>query len=494
MTGLMEQFRRAALAGYGSDFTDGQLLERFLAPEAAEAAGCGVREAAFTSLVRRHGPMVLGVCRRVLNNPHDADDAFQATFLVLVRKAAALLPRDTVGNWLYGVAYHTALKARARGARRRFKEAQVRYMPKRDAPHQDNERDWQPLLDQELSRLPDKYREPVVLCELEGKTRKEAARQLGLPEGTLSGRLTTARRMLAQRLARRGVALSAGALAATLSQQAATASVPTSLMVPTVKAAALLAAGETTAGIVSANVAALTEGMVKGMLMSKLKITAAILVVAGLVGAGGTAMHRSSAATAAEAPLVLAANAADALLDDETGEQETAAQTQRGQRKGPPIASGKLQDVDAGKHTITISSVRRGEAPIDKIYAVAKDAKVQRDGRDVRFADLKKGGQARLELSADQKTAVSVSVTSPAISAPLKSVDAAKNSITITIGTRATKQDKTLTVAKDAKITVDGKDARLADLKEGAVLSLVVDEGNTVLQVKTGTATRRKRP
>ena len=151
-------------------------------------------EAAFEALVRRHGPMVLGVCRRVLRNHHDAEDAFQATFLVLVRKAASIVPREMVANWLYGVAYRTALKARSMIARQRVRERQVTEMPEPEAAEPDDcWRDLQPLLDQELSRLPDKYRVPIVLCDLEGKTGKEAARQLGWPEGTVASRLARGR-------------------------------------------------------------------------------------------------------------------------------------------------------------------------------------------------------------------------------------------------------------------------------------------------------------
>src|SRR5262249_42961899 len=157
------QLRRAALLRDGGGMTDGQLLECFLTRR---------DEAAFAALVRRHGPMVLGVCRRMLHNPHDAEDAFQATFPVLGRKAATIARRELLGNWLYGVAYRTALDARAAAARRRVREKQVSEMPEPEASaSEDVWRDLRPLLDEELSRLPDKYRVPVVLCDLEGRTR-----------------------------------------------------------------------------------------------------------------------------------------------------------------------------------------------------------------------------------------------------------------------------------------------------------------------------------
>src|SRR5437879_10110341 len=190
---LLHHIRGLAVTQEAAGLADSILLERFLTRR---------DEAAFEALVRRHGPMVLGVCRRVLSNPHDAEDAFQATFLVFVRKAASIAKRELLGNWLYGVAYHTARAARSAAARRRAKEAKA--MP-RQQPKEDNVwQELQPLLDQELSRLPEKYRVPIVLCDLEEKSRADVARQLGLPEGTLSSRLARGRALLAKRLTRRG--------------------------------------------------------------------------------------------------------------------------------------------------------------------------------------------------------------------------------------------------------------------------------------------------
>src|SRR5437667_7957237 len=158
--------------------------------------------------------MVWGVCHRVLQSQHDAEDAFQATFLVLLRKATTILPREMVGNWLYGVAHQTALKARATRAKLRAREKQVMEMPQPAAPEQQLWNDLQPILDEEMSRLPDKYRAVLVLCELQGKTGREAARQLGVPEGTVASRRARARTLLARRLARRGLAVSGDTLAA----------------------------------------------------------------------------------------------------------------------------------------------------------------------------------------------------------------------------------------------------------------------------------------
>jgi RNA polymerase sigma factor (sigma-70 family) len=275
------------LCAHGSEGrTDGQLLERFLFDQ---------DEAAFAALVRRHGSMVLGVCRRILGNDADSEDAFQATFLVLVRKATSLASRSILGDWLHGVARHTALKTKAAATHRQAKE---QAMARPDATAEEIRNDWLPLLDEELARLPEKYRLPIVLCDLEGKTRREAAEQLGWPEGTVAGRLARARTMLAKRLARHGLVLSGGALAVAISQNAASACVPSSLLVSTVKAAIFFAAGQAAAtGLISANVAALTEGVLKAMLLTKIKAGALVLLMLGMVAftCGMLAIGRTSA-------------------------------------------------------------------------------------------------------------------------------------------------------------------------------------------------------
>jgi RNA polymerase sigma factor (sigma-70 family) len=279
MSGVIQRLRRAVLLPDGAGLTDGQLLADYISRR---------DEAAFAALVQLHGPMVWGVCRRILGSYHDAEDAFQATFLVLVRKAASIASRELLANWLYGVAHQTALKARATAARRKQRERQVTEMPEPAVAEQDLWPDLQPLLDEELSRLPDRYRSVIVLCDLEGKTRKEAARQLGCPEGTVGGRLARARVMLAKRLTQRGVALSGGVLAAVLSQRAASG-VPTSVLSSTIKAASSLAAGPAAAGVISVKVAVLTEGVLKAMFVTKLKTATAVLLTVALVGIGGGA-------------------------------------------------------------------------------------------------------------------------------------------------------------------------------------------------------------
>jgi RNA polymerase sigma factor (sigma-70 family) len=286
---VVDNLRQALNPFEGNGLPDGQLLERFLASR---------DEAAFAALVQRHGPMVLSVCRRVLGNPHDSEDAFQATFLVLAQKARSVVKHEAVGSWLYTVAYRTAQEARTANARRRQKERQVQDMPHPQAVLREPQ-DWQPLLDHELSRLPEKYRTPIVLCDLEGRARKEVARQLGVPEGTLSSRLAAARRKLAQRLAQHGLTLSGGALAAALAESAASAHVPTLLVWSTAKAATLVAAGQLAA--VSAPAAVLTRGVLKAMFMAKLKPAVGAMMMMAALGIGGLAYHAGYGPTAVQA-------------------------------------------------------------------------------------------------------------------------------------------------------------------------------------------------
>jgi RNA polymerase sigma factor (sigma-70 family) len=290
MNSVIRQLRRAVLRQDAAGRTDGQLLASFIDQK---------DEAAFEALVRRHGPMVFGVCRRVLRNHHDAEDAFQATFLVLSRKASSVRPRERVANWLHGVALRTARKAKAMATKRQGREKQVTEMPEPETAQQDQWRDLQPLLDQELNGLPANYRLPILLCDLEGKTIREAAQQLGWPQGTLAGRLARGRKLLAKRLASRGVVLSAGSLAAVVSQNAASAAVPTSLVSSTVKGASIVAAGQmAVAGVVPVKVAALMEGVMKAMLITKLKTATVALLVVAAVATGGGLLSRTTTAAA----------------------------------------------------------------------------------------------------------------------------------------------------------------------------------------------------
>jgi RNA polymerase sigma factor (sigma-70 family) len=231
----------------------------------------------------------------VLRHTQDAEDAFQATFLVLARKAGSLCSRELLGNWLYGVAHRTAMKARVMNARRRIKE---RRAGERARPTDDKSDGLLAELDAALARLPDKYRVPVVLCELEGRSRKEVAQRLGLPEGTLSWRLAHAKKLLAARLS--------AAVAAVFTGSTLRACVPPSLLSSTARAAVQVAAGRgLSAGVVSTTAITLSEGVIKAMFFSKLKalcvLVLAVLVSAGAAGLGYRAVAADGQPQAARA-------------------------------------------------------------------------------------------------------------------------------------------------------------------------------------------------
>jgi RNA polymerase sigma factor (sigma-70 family) len=271
---VIRHLRESVLRDAGTELTDGQLLETFLADQ---------KPSGLELLVQRHAPMVWAVCRRILLNHHDAEDAFQATFLVLVRRARAIQPREMVASWLYGVARQTALKARAMTARRLGREKLLATLPEPPVPEV-RRSELLSRLDDILSGLPERYRTAIVLCDLEGRTRKEAARQLSVPEGTVAARLARGRRMLSRRLARQFAPVTAGAVAALLAEQAGRANVPTSLLHVTLRTALAVAAGHP-AVHVSLGVAALTEGVLFAMTLTKVKTTVLLLFVC-LLGAG----------------------------------------------------------------------------------------------------------------------------------------------------------------------------------------------------------------
>jgi RNA polymerase sigma factor (sigma-70 family) len=278
---VLRHLRTLYQCGVTAQLSDEELLELFLAQRDHAA------QEAFAAIVHRHGPMVLGVCLRVLGNAHDAEDAFQATFLVLARKAAAVIRRERVANWLYGVACRTAKEARGRAARRRAREERVSLLPPNEADG-DSAEELRRIVDEELAKLPARYRAPVVLCELEGLSRRDAARQLDIPEGTLSSRLARAKSQLRDRLARRGLSVPVVALAAVLGRQANAAGLSDLLIDSTASAAMRVAVGSSTAAVVSASVASLTEGVLKAMLLAKLKgvvlgTGTLVLVVSGAV-------------------------------------------------------------------------------------------------------------------------------------------------------------------------------------------------------------------
>ncbi|MBY0527873.1 MAG: sigma-70 family RNA polymerase sigma factor [Gemmataceae bacterium] len=267
-------------------------------------------EGAFAALVERHGPLVLGTCWRVLGDAHAAEDTFQATFLVLARKAAGIRQRESIGGWLYRVAYRLALAAKGDLARRQRTEREAAPMPSTPPA---SSIELAPLLDEEVNRLPEKYRLPVVLCYLQGRTSAEAAQELGWPHGTVMGRLARARDLLRRRLTARGLAL-AGATVESLLGQTAEAAVPLKLREAAIRSALAFAAGPIAGQTTGPALAA--AALIRTMGVSKMKAISAAIVVVGAISLGTAGVlhqafaERSSAPADAPAPAVAAAEPA----------------------------------------------------------------------------------------------------------------------------------------------------------------------------------------
>jgi RNA polymerase sigma factor (sigma-70 family) len=293
MNGLLRYVKRLSMAGDRASVTDGDLLKRFLATQ---------DEDAFEALVRRHGPAVLAICRQVLGNAHDAEDAFQATFLVLLHKARTLSNPEVVGSWLCGTAYFTAKNARVGIARRRKHEERATNM----APSITTERtltatELQPILE-ELARLPEKLRESLMLCDLNGASRTQAARLLNCPEGTLSSRLARGRAMLRNRLTKRGFQLSLSLLAASSTRETLRASLPPSLVASTMRTLGAWLAGDVAlTAKIAGNAMALTNTVLYGLAANKLHTVFVWLVGLATLGGTGVMVQQSLFATNASA-------------------------------------------------------------------------------------------------------------------------------------------------------------------------------------------------
>jgi RNA polymerase sigma factor (sigma-70 family) len=329
----LRHIRRLIRLPPATDLADGALLARFVAQR---------DEAAFAELVQRYGPLVLGLCRRVLCDADDADDAFQATFMVLARQAAVIRKQGSVGSWLYGVAYRVAMKMKISAARRRAggTDRMASRLPTTgsgtdlgqlpDPSSRQNDpgeaaarRELRQALDEEILRLPAKYRQPLVLCDLQGLHHEEAARQLGCPSGSISRYLTRARELLQERLTHRGLALSGGLVAAVLAEDTALSA---KLAETTVQAAVQFKAGSAAAGISPA--AVIAAGVVKTMKLTRLTLVASLLLTLGAIGTGAGLWAYQTLAGAAEK--------AAAPIDVARAEPERAPQEEAG-KKEPPV-------------------------------------------------------------------------------------------------------------------------------------------------------------
>lgn len=296
---IAQDFLAHIAAGRLGALSDAQLLGRYVSRR---------EEAAFRAIVHRHGPMVWGVCRRALRDHHDAEDAFQATFLILARKASSVRPAEMLPNWLHGVARRAAARVGVVASRRDGREKPLPDLP--DPVANPLDIDLPALLDRELGRLPEKYRAPVILCDLEGKTHREAAEQLGWPIGTVSGRLSRARVLLARRMTKHGYGASTGAAVLLLSQ----ATAPAASAIPRVAAASSL----------PAEIISLAQGVMKAMLMSKLKAASVALAAIAALGAsivGASTPGRPASAAilpwGAAGPAAIGAAQAAALREEE---------------------------------------------------------------------------------------------------------------------------------------------------------------------------------
>ncbi len=394
---LLGHIRRLAARPADDPTTDAALLDRWVHRR---------DEDAFAALVARHGPVVLRVCRRVLADSHAAEDALQATFLVLARRAASVRPRGAVAAWLFGVARRVALKARTAEARRRARLAGAAGnsppRPPEDPLDRLSARELLALLDEEVARLPERYRLPVVVCCLEGRSVEEAARLLGWTDGSVKGRLERGRRRLRERLARRGVDLAAVLLAGGLAAEGTAAGLPAAFVAATARAAAAFAAGQATAD--AAVPAALARDVLRGSAASPLRAVAGLLAALGVAaGASALAPNGSQPADAlrarAAAPEAPKADLAAATRTDRFGDPLPASALAR-------FGTARLRH--GGIYATAVAFSRDGKV----LSAAAADGFVSSwdaaTGRPLRRIRVAAGDQAVIALSPDGEVIAAV--------------------------------------------------------------------------------------
>ena len=410
----------------GAGLSDGRLLERFIQHQ---------DESAFAEIVRRHGLMVLGVCQRVLDNRHDAEDCFQAAFMVLMRKATTIHPREMVGNWLYGVAYRTALEARKLAARRRNLEKKKQAMAKPE-PSAELWSELRPVLDQELSRLPDKYRFVLIACDLEGKTRSEVAGLLDVPEGTIASRLARARALLAKRLHRHRLLVSPAMLARLLAERALAPSLPESL----VDATANLATDPT--GSLGASL--LADAVVKAMLWSKLKIAAAAVCAAVLLGLGVTSLLPSASAERKHDLVKV------------------------------PQKPRRITDCIVRKVDLVKREVQADDGGAELHLRVDPTAKVLIGGKEAKLSDLRADMIVNVEVArtADGgQQALRIEAVSQSLEGHVQSIEA--DCLTFQAEGQALVAEA-ITIDPEAKVTIKGIKGKLSDVTKGMHVTLQI--------------------
>jgi RNA polymerase sigma factor (sigma-70 family) len=447
---VVHYLRRVASPRESRGVSDVELLERFVRSR---------DEAAFELLVRRHGNMVFRVCQRILCDAHAAEDAFQATFLALARRAGSIAKGASLGGWIYKVAYRVALAARARAARH------PRHAPLAEVPALGADpvaaaqwREIRLVIDDEVNRLIQKYRLPFILCYFEGKSNAEAARELGCPIGTIESRLTRARERLRARLAQRGLALS-GLGAALLTPEAPAAMSPP-LIASTVRSACWFAVNPAApANLVSGEVVQLTRGVLRAMLLTKVKLVSAIVLILGVSGA----------ATGVVSGNVLAAYLTD---DSQASAAQPAQHSRHAQAAFATVENGVVQKVDPARRTITITP--RWTFPLARLMGateveatgtekqVATNARIFIDGKEGRLEDLEP--ETSVKLTLDQSAAVTrVEATGSTMqSCFVKGLDLIKHVLTVShFGNKYQYE-----VAHDVQVAIDGRVSALTDLKE----------------------------
>jgi RNA polymerase sigma factor (sigma-70 family) len=461
--------------------TDGELLEHFARP------GGETAEAAFAALVERHGPMVMQVCRALQQDAHDAEDAFQATFLVLARRAKSIREPGLLANWLYGVAHRTARKARSESARRRSRETREEGMSTLEVPDRENPQDQAivhneqiQLVHEELNRLPERQRVVVVLCCLEGLTVEETASRLRCTSGSVRGRLAQARSRLRDRLARRGVAVPAAVLSAALSTHSAPAAVAAALKQSTIEVAlSWLGGAAVPTGAAPEVPIAIAKNVSRVMRLSEWKLPATILLAVA-AGLGGWAhMPIKSEAMGAfddRRALVEGMDWALSAVDPERG--WISLESPRGQRGGEVAALVQFQGV-----------IAPGGLTLEHLE-VAPDVRVSFEGKAVDLSRLRVGMAVAVELDPDRFAATGLRVR--ASGAPstaevlhLEEVDVAGRTISVAVGDRPWVIEK-LGVDPEARITLleVGADQALRlqglefqDLRPGMPVSLTLAMG-----------------
>ena len=473
---FLRHLARGMAAQTMANLSDRQLVEQFLASR---------DDSVFEVIVRRHGPMVYRVCWRALQQEQDAEDALQATFLVLAQKLHTVRKHSSLASWLHGVAYRVALKAKAQAVSRQRHERAAstsRAVP----PDELRWKELRVVLDAELAQLPEKWRLPLILCYLEGRTQEEAAGQLSCSEKTLRRRLDEARAALGRRLSRRGVIWPAALSAVLLSDCVAPAAVKLGLVGPTVDAAARVAGGEpmTAAALVSAKVAALTKGVLKAMLLAKLKIAAAALPLgafglgaalmvaqAALMMARGTAPEPQAQEKSVRQPVNVSVAASKELneeggLNQQVQEWNWLVTKVDGEKRTislelPPENPGNQVAVFAGAPVSDLAFKLRG-ITLQGI-AVTEDVKVLIDGREGKLADVQKGMQVTVRMAENGPTIRGIEATAPR-RCTLKAIDIEKKTITVSVGAK----EWTARVAAGATIVMPGKqEFKLSDLKGG---------------------------